>query len=333
MLNCAVIGLGIGEEHARALLTHPTANLSALCDLDHQKVIDFIKKNQLASTLEKSFSDILLDDTIHLIAIASFDDAHFEQVMAGLQHEKHVFVEKPLCQTHDQLNEIYSLWKNNQFGLSSNLLLRKAPLYIWLEDLIASGKLGTIYAVDMDYLYGRLHKITEEWRSNVDDYSVMAGGGIHLIDLMMRFLGQKPTRVQSCVNKIVTQKTAFRYHDFHASNFYFEDNVIARITANFGCMHKHQHVIRIFGTKATFIYDHVGARMHWQRNENEQVEYIDFPPKPANKGALLLKFVDDILNNTYRENAKMEFDLMCAVIASDQAILHHHSPIEISYLT
>ncbi|HLB41783.1 MAG TPA: Gfo/Idh/MocA family oxidoreductase [Gammaproteobacteria bacterium] len=333
ILNCAVIGLGIGEEHARALLTHSSVKLSAVCDLDQKKIVDFLKKYELNFVLSKSFSEILLDDDIHLVSIASFDNDHFDQVMDSLRHGKHVFVEKPLCQTKDQLKEIYSLWKNSHLGLSSNLLLRKAPLYVWLENLINAGELGAIYAIDMDYLYGRIHKITEGWRSTVDHYSVMAGGGIHLVDLMMRFMNQKPSRVQSCGNNIVTQGTAFRYHDFQAATFHFEDEVMGRITANFGCMHRHQHVIRMFGTKATFIYDDMGARMHWNRNEDSHAELITLPPKPADKGSLLLAFVGDILEGDYEKNAKAEFDLMCAVMASDQAIAHHHCPIDITYLT
>src|SRR3990167_4733802 len=187
-INCAVIGLGIGEEHARALLTHSSVKLSAICDLDKRKITNFINKYKLSSAIEKSFSEILLNEDIHLVSIASFDDVHFEQVIDSLLHGKHVFVEKPLCQTEEQLKKIYSLWKKNNLGLSSNLLLRRSPLYVWLENLISSGELGTIYALDMDYLYGRIHKITEGWRSKVDNYSIMAGGGIHMGELIMLLL-------------------------------------------------------------------------------------------------------------------------------------------------
>ncbi|HLB43393.1 MAG TPA: Gfo/Idh/MocA family oxidoreductase [Gammaproteobacteria bacterium] len=331
-INCAVIGLGIGEEHARALLTHSSVKLSAICDLDKRKITNFINKYKLSSAIEKSFSEILLNEDIHLVSIASFDDVHFEQVIDSLLHGKHVFVEKPLCQTEEQLKKIYSLWKKNNLGLSSNLLLRRSPLYVWLENLISSGELGTIYALDMDYLYGRIHKITEGWRSKVDNYSIMAGGGIHMADLMMRFIRKNPTRVQSSVNKITTNGTPFRYHDFHASTFYFDDNAIARITANFGCMHKHQHVVRIFGTKATFIYDDMGARIHWNRGEAYQAESVKLSTKPEHKGTLLLEFVDSILDDNYTEKSKVEFDLMSAVLASDKAVAHYNYPIKITYL-
>lgn len=330
-INCAVIGLGVGEQHARTILNHPHANLSAICDLDTEKAKNFLDRYQAKNTKIKLFEEILKDKTIGLVSIASFDDVHFEQVIKCLQNGKHVFVEKPLCQTQEQLKQIYTLWKKTNLALASNLLLRSAPLYMWLEKAITDGELGHIYTIDMDYLYGRIHKITEGWRANIDDYSIMAGGGIHLIDLMLKFLKQKPTRVQSCINKIATANTAFRYHDFHSSIFYFESGVIGRVTANFGCVHKHHHILRIFGTNATFIYDDMGARIHRNRNEEDKAEKIDLAPKPADKGCLLHDFINQISCGNYKKIAEHEFDLMSVVAASDSAI-NNNQMSDINYI-
>ena len=320
LLHCAVIGLGIGEQHANAILAHPHAKLSAVCDLDDDKILAFLQKNTLESDLHKTFADILVDKNIDLVSIASFDDAHFEQIKACLEHGKHVFVEKPLCQTEQQLKEIIAVWKNSGLGLASNLILRKAPLYIWLQKAIVSGELGDLYSLDMEYLYGRIHKITDGWRSTVDHYSVMAGGGIHLIDLMLRFVGKTPRTVQSYANKIATNNTAFRYHDFHAATFCFEGGVIGRITANFGCMHRHQHIVKIFGTRGTFIYDDLGARIHRDRNEKSCAEILSLSPKAMQKGELLINFIDDISSGNFRKKTLQEFDLMNVVMACDRAI-------------
>ena len=320
VLNCAVVGLGIGEQHANAILMHPQAKLAAVCDLNNDKALSFLQKNNLDVNLSRNFSAILDDKNINLVSIASFDDDHFEQVKACLEHGKHVFVEKPLCQTETQLNEIITVWKKNKLGLASNLILRKAPLYIWLQRAISSGELGEIYAIDMEYLYGRIHKITEGWRSTIDNYSVMAGGGIHLIDLMMRFLEKKPIRVQSSINKIATRGTAFRYHDFHAATFNFENGIIGRVVANFGCMHRHQHIVRVFGTRGTFIYDDMGTRIYRDKNENVFPEIVSFLPKPTHKGLLLVDFIDRVISGEFGNGIQKEFDLMGVVLAADKAI-------------
>src|SRR5688572_2305900 len=221
LLNCAVVGLGVGEQHAAALLQEPKAALKAVVEHDDSKVVMFRHKYQV-NMPHRSFEDCVADHNVDLLSLASFDDDHFLQVMASLKNGKHVFVEKPLCQTSDQLRQIHKLWKRQKLGLSSNLVLREAPLYKWLKGVIESGQMGQIYAFDGDYLYGRIHKITEGWRSQTENYSVMEGGGIHIIDLMLWLTGEKPTHVYSVANKIATRGTPFKYPDFQTSTFSFK---------------------------------------------------------------------------------------------------------------
>jgi hypothetical protein len=155
-------------------------------------------------------------------------------VVAALEAGKHVFCEKPLCRTLEQARAIARVRGDRH--LACNLILRAAPLYSWLRDAIRAGELGEIYAFDGDYLYGRLHKITEGWRGTVDDYSVFQGGAVHLVDLMVWLLGERPARVAAVGNRIVTRDTAFRYPDFVAATYELPSGVIGRITANFGCI-------------------------------------------------------------------------------------------------
>ena len=229
-----------------------------------------------------------------------------------------------------QLKHIHETCLKHHKALSCNLVLRKVPLYEWLFECISQGDLGEIYAFDGDYLYGRIHKVIEGWRGDCNDYSVMAGGGVHLIDLMLLLTDQKPIEVTSCVNKITTRNTKFRYPDFHSSIFQFESGLIGRITANYGCVHHHQHVLRIFGTKGTFIYDDQGARIHWDRDETVEAELLDFSAKPTHKGLLIPDFVAAIQSN--QAIAQREFDLMSVVMAADESI-HSKQPITIEYLS
>ncbi len=331
-INCAVVGLGVGAQHAIALLQNKRTTLTDLVDHDASKAQQFIGQHSLQNTRIRSFNDIMLDNTIDLVSIASFDDNHYEQVIECLTNNKHVFVEKPLCQSKEQLNNIYAQWKTKKLALSSNLVLRQAPLYVWLKETIKTGILGEIYAFYGDYLYGRLHKITEGWRKDISNYSVMQGGGIHIIDLMLWLTGQKPMYVQSRANKIVTKDTPFKYNDFQSATVFFDSGLIGEISANFGCVHKHQHVIKIFGTKATFIYDDMGPRIHWGREDNSRPEKLNYAPKPVHKGALINDLIDNILSNNIEDCATREFDLMSVVLSIDEA-LKYQQPINIEYLT
>jgi predicted dehydrogenase len=260
---------------------------------------------------------------VHVLSIASYDDAHFAQARAALVARKHVFVEKPLCRSPEELRALRRAWEaSGPVHLVSNLVLRAAPLYRWLRDAIHGGTLGEIYAIDGDYLYGRIHKITGGWRKDVDNYSVMQGGGVHLVDLMLWLTGQRPTTVAAAGNRICTEGTAFRYNDYLTATFQFPSGLVGRITANFGCVHRHQHVLRVFGTRGTFIYDDEGPRLHEGGEPGWVARRLELAPLPGSKGDLIPAFVSAIHDGIDpAPAAQQEFDVISACIAADQAAL------------
>lgn len=331
-IKTAVVGLGVGEQHARAYVLSPLCELRSLCDLDAKKAQEVQKRLGIGKVVSR-FESILNDSEIDLISIASYDHLHAAQVLSGLSAGKHLFVEKPLCQTREELLQIQNHWKENgKKQLASNLVLRGAPIYQWLKKAIDVGELGKIYAFDGDYLYGRLHKITEGWRKDVPNYSVLEGGGIHLIDLMLMLTGEKPKLVTAVGNRICTRGTAFRYDDFAAATFEFDSGLIGRISAHFGCIHRHQHVVRVFGTKGTFIYDDRGARLHQTCQPDEPAKTLSYPTLPAHKGVLIPAFVESILKEENSSlNVEREFQLICVCIAAEEALLSQKS-IQVEYL-
>lgn len=320
-LSVGVVGLGVGEQHALAYARHPAVRRVWLNDTDGVHAAN-VARRVAKSGLADSFESLLNDPSIAIVSIASFDDAHYGQVVAALAAGKHVFVEKPLCRTLEELAEIKKLWNAAQgrLKLGSNLVLRAAPLYAWLRSAVAQGEFGEIYAFDGDYLYGRLEKATMGWRREVDSYSVMQGGGIHLIDLLLWISGQRPVSVTAQGNRICARGTAFRYDDYCAAALRFDSGMIARVTANYGCVHRHHHAMRVFGTQRTFIYDDAGARQHLSRDPGSRAVTVAHAPLPAGKGELIPEFVASVLGNSdTRGDAQGIFDGICVAIACDRA--------------
>lgn len=318
-LGVAVVGLGIGESHALGFQALPLCDLRWVVDLDEAKAAAAAQRFGCRSAA--SFNTVLEADDVDIVAIASYDDAHAGQVKAALERGKHVFVEKPLARTASELAAIKAVWRRGTSHLSSNLILRAAPLYVRLRQMVRSGELGEIYAFDGDYLYGRVEKITEGWRSRVADYSVLEGGGIHLVDLMMWVTGERPAAVATVGNQIATRGSSFGYNDFAAATYQFPSGLAGRVTANFGCVHRHQHVVRLFGTRGTFIYDDRGARLHTSRDPAAAAVPIDDSPLAASKADLIPEFVNGIVHGRRDEAAtQTHFDVLSACAAADRAL-------------
>ncbi len=319
-LGVAVVGLGVGEQHALTYARLDGCRLRAVYDFDRARARDVIAKAGQGDEA-KSFESVLADPTIDVVSIASYDDAHAAHVVAALEAGKHVFVEKPLCRTESELVAIQTAWRRSGRHLASNLVLRAAPLYQHVKAMVERGELGDVYSFDGDYLYGRLHKITEGWRADVPDYSVMQGGGVHLVDLMLWITGARPHTVTAAGNRISTAGSRFRYPDFVAATYEFPSGLVGRITANFGSVHRHHHVVRVFGTRGTFIYDDAGPRLHRERDPAKAAVALDLAPLPASKGALIPAFVAGIVaGRDPRPAAEHEFAVIAACIAADQAL-------------
>ena len=331
-LGVAVIGLGVGEQHARVYARLKSCSLRWLFDLD-PAIVDRVAQELGEVPSAEDIETILDDPSVDVVSVASYDDAHFRQVLAALRAGKHVFVEKPLCRSRDELREIKRAWSEGaDRHLLSNLVLRAAPLYRWLKEAVEGGELGEIYAFDGDYLYGRLWKITDGWRKDVVNYSVMQGGGVHLVDLMLWITGQRPVSVEAAGNRMSTEGTEFRYNDYMSATYQFASGLIGRITANFGSVHPHQHVVRVFGTKGTLIYDDQGPRLFSSRDPELPAKFLDLSPLPASKGDLIPDFVKSISDGSdTRAAIHHEFDLISACTAADEA-LAAATPVEIEYV-
>jgi predicted dehydrogenase len=321
-LRVGVIGLGVGRQHLAGYLLHPGCEVVAVADFDAEKLATVGREYPKIATTT-SAADVLADPSISVVSIASFDADHFEQVMAGLAAGKHLFVEKPLCQTAAQFEAIRTAWAASPkpVGLVSNLVLRTAPVFGWLRGEVQGGRFGSPYAFDGDYLYGRIGKITAGWRGQTPGYSVLAGGGIHLVDLMLWITGERPARVTAVGNRMCTAGTAFRERDFVAATFEFPSGLVGRITANFGCVHGHRHVVRLFGTDATFLCDDQGPRVQRSRDPAPPAEPVALDPLPATKHALIGPFLDDIAAARDTTAAtRHDFAVMAACLAADEAV-------------
>lgn len=317
-----MVGLGVGMEHARAYLGTGECELRWVYDIDHAKAraaASSLGTGEVAS----SFEQILGDPRVGIVSIASYDDAHFQQVMASLSAGKHVFVEKPMCRTYQEIAAISELWssRGGSLKLASNLVLRQAPVYRWLKEAIDDGEFGRVYAFDGDYLYGRLEKLTAGWRRDVKDYSVVFGGGIHLIDLMIWLSGERPRTVAAVGNRICTEGTDFTYRDFAAAQFISPSGMVGRVTSNFGCVHRHQHVVRVFGTQRTFLHDDAGPRIHTTRDAAGRGEPLPLETLPPTKGELIPEFVSAV--RTDRDSSaetRAVFDVLSICAACDSSL-------------
>jgi len=320
-LNVGIIGLGVGERHLEAYAQHARCGSITVCDFDSKKV-KRIQKKYPAVKVARDANKILTDPNIQAVSIASYDNYHYAQVCQAIKNNKHVFVEKPICLHPRDAKTIKKLLNARpHLKIFSNLILRKSPRFQLLKTMIRAGKLGTIYHMEGDYNYGRLHKITEGWRGKIDFYSVVYGGGIHVIDLMLWLTGDQVVEVSACGNNISSRGTRFRYNDMVTGLLTFKSTMTAKVSANYSCVQPHFHGFTVYGTKGTFINGPRCVLLYTSRNPLVKPKKIVEPYPGVHKGALIREFVDAIVRGTDPEVTQKEiFQVMDVCFAIEKAV-------------
>jgi predicted dehydrogenase len=292
-LNVGVIGLGVGAKHAHALYLNKNVKLVSLCDFDNKK-INLYKKKYKNCNFTNNSDDIFKNPNIDIVSIASYDNFHAKHILQAIKYNKHFFVEKPFCLNIDELKKICSsLKKNKKISFSSNLLLRNNPSFIDLKKKIKTKVTGNIYYCEGDYNYGRINKILYGWRGKIPFYSVILGGAIHLIDLIIWLSNKKVRYVIAEGNKISTKNTKFKNYDLVSALLKFEDGMISKVTSNFASVTPHHHILSVYGTKSTFFYNNKEIKFYESRDDlNLKKKKSKFSNKK--KSEILNSFIDSV---------------------------------------
>lgn len=137
-------------------------------------------------------ADIFGNPDINTVFITTRHDSHAHYVKQALQGGKHVYVEKPLSLTLDELVEIEELTAQSGKEVMIGFNRRFSPFAKMLKKHLGNGKMSMLYRVNAGYIPG------DNW---IQDPEV--GGGrivgevCHFIDLMTYMCGSLPVKVMA----------------------------------------------------------------------------------------------------------------------------------------
>ncbi len=175
MPDLALVGGGYwGKNLARNFLQ--LGALHTLCDSNAQTLNAYDRSYEHVRR-SHSFEEVLSDETISKIAIATPAVTHYEFAKKALDAGKHVYVEKPLCLSIVEGQELISLAEKNNRVLMVGHLLQYHPCVIKLREMVRNGDLGKLYYITSNRL--NLGKIRSEenalWSFAPHDISVILG--------------------------------------------------------------------------------------------------------------------------------------------------------------
>lgn len=152
-LNWGIVSVGF--------ISHDFVNALQTLDSNDHKVVavaarDLSRAQEFADrfNIPKAYSDYLQlakDQNVEVVYIGTINLQHFNVARLMLEHGKHVLVEKPLCMNEKQAKELIDYAKEKNLFLMEAIWSRCFPSYKFLGELVGSGKLGEIKAIDIEF--------------------------------------------------------------------------------------------------------------------------------------------------------------------------------------
>lgn len=181
-VKIAVVGCGDwGRHHVRT--AHAIGVLAAFCDsaLARQAELSHAYKVPY-----RDFEDLLEMDEVGALVLATPASTHYELTMRALEAGKHVFVEKPLSHSSEEISNMQiAAAKRGLFLMPGHLLLYH-PAFQELTVRVQAGTIGKPQMiVSRRANFGKIYP----------EESVLWDLGPHDISMILTLLGEMPTSV------------------------------------------------------------------------------------------------------------------------------------------
>lgn len=249
IVNVAIVGFGSGARFFNAPI------ISSIDGFNIKKILtstpDNVKNAKTdfpKATILTDYKEVLEDQSIELVVIATPNHTHTDYAARALKAGKHVIVEKPLATSSQEAEYLIELSKNQNKILTVNHNRRWASDFQTVKKLLEKQRLGRI--VEYEAHLDRFRKeIKTGWKQEKEN----AGNGLlydlgsHLIDQALLLFGH-PQEIFASLQ--IQRDEAQVVDNFELILFYPE----LKVTLKAGMLVREKGpVFTIYGTDGTFL--------------------------------------------------------------------------------
>lgn len=252
-IKWGVIGCGgIADRRTiPGLVLADNAELVAVMDINMELAKKVGEKYNVSAVYD-NIDDLLSNDEVEVVYIATPVFLHKEQSIAALKAGKHVLVEKPVGLTVAEGNEIAELAKSKNLKVSVGLMMRYHTYHQQIKELISSGKIGDIVSMRAQFTCW-FPESDKAWSQS----KKMSGGGslmdlgVHCIDLLLYL-----SSLKACIVSGMCETMTFSYEveDSASVLIKMENGAKAYVDVNFNIPDDaSESRLEFFGTRGSII--------------------------------------------------------------------------------
>jgi predicted dehydrogenase len=244
-IGVAVVGYGYwGPNLVRNFATTEGSRVVAVSDLDPDK-LTLARRRHHGVVTTTEYRDLLSDPRVDAIAVATPVQSHYDLALAALRAGKHVFLEKPLAQTSDQVRHLIEEADKRKLTLMVDHTFLYTPAVQKIRQLITEGALGDIY------YYNGIRASLGLFQSDVN---VIWDLAVHDISIIQYILNEDPIAVSATGAVHVEGSPANMAH----ITLFFESSCVAHVNVNWLSPVKIRQTL-IGGSRKMIVYDDLEA--------------------------------------------------------------------------
>lgn len=195
-LHWGIIGLGaIASDFAKAL-REVNGTVYAAGSRSFDKAKAFAKEHHVEKAYG-SYEELLLDENVDIVYIATPHSNHYEYMMKSLQHHKHVLCEKAITVNARQLKEIIGLAKEKQLIVSEAMTIYHMPLYKKLREIVKAGRIGPLKMVQVSFGTCKPYDVTNRFFNQELAGGALLDTGAYALSFARYFLTSQPNEILS----------------------------------------------------------------------------------------------------------------------------------------
>jgi len=247
----AIIGCGRVADRrvAPAIRRAEGAELIGMCSRDLMRAAEFVGRHN-ARRAYGSIEEVLSDNDVHAVYIATPNNLHAEHAIACLRGGKHVVIDKPIAMNLVEAERVHRAAEEAGRSVTVMHQQRFHPANLHLIRMLDERKLGTLRFARARI--GIWYSDAENWRLNK---SVSGGGaamdlGPHVLDVLLQ-VGGPVRRVHA-----FTANLCFDYpvEDFCHAQLEFNSGLQALVEMSY-CERTYGGRLEAYGSNGSYIVD------------------------------------------------------------------------------
>ena len=268
-IGFAVVGLGMGRHHCKAIQAAPGARLVAVCDLDEERLRPTAQ--EYGCRAYTTLDELLRDEEVEVVNIATPSGTHAVLGARCAAAGKHLIVEKPADILAGRIEELLAAVRQHGVKAAGIFQSRLDPLNIHIRQAIQQGRLGTLIGAHghlpwyraQSYYEGRHGSWKGTW--DMDGGGSLMNQGVHTVDLLQWLAGP----VAAAMGAFGVFGHRIEAEDQTVALLRFANGALGTLYTTTCCYPGFNQRLTLYGTRGTIIKEE-GSLHSWKMQDDPE---------------------------------------------------------------